>query len=261
MKRNLLFTLAVLVLFMFAPASCSSDSAEIRATQYKAAIVDQLHLLEPNQTLIEKTVGMLESYGFKVDVWQGKEITVDFFQDLPKYGYKVIVFRVHSGLLLALMQSQIVPSETTYLLTGETYTTAKYVSEQLNERVSNAMMSEEYPLVFAVNSEFIRNESEGSFDNTVIVMMGCESLYLDDIADAFIQKGASAYLGFSGIVSLNYADNATLKLTSNLLTDNVTLEQGVAGAMAELGYDPYYGGYLKYYPTESGSRTIKELIE
>jgi hypothetical protein len=80
----------------------------------------------------------------------------------------------------------VVPSETTYFFTGETYNTAKYVSEQLTEQVSNALMTTEYPLVFAINSEFIKEEMKNSFDNTVILMMGCESHYLDDMAGAFI---------------------------------------------------------------------------
>lgn len=236
-------------------------SAEIRTSQAKAAIIDQLYLIEPNQAFIEKTAGMLASFRYEVDVWQGKEITVEFYRELPKYGYKIIVFRTHSGLLLALTQDRIVASETTYLFTGETYTTTEYVYEQLSEQVSNALISDEYPLIFAINSEFIRNELEGDFDNTVMVMMGCEGLYFDDMADAFVEKGASVYLGWSDIVSLDYVEDATLELISNLRTENVTVEQGIANTVTKLGYDPYFRAYLKYYPAESGSHTIRQLIE
>jgi hypothetical protein len=41
----------------------------------------------------------LEDYGFEVDVYQGDNITVDFYRRLPTYGYRLIVFRAHSGLL------------------------------------------------------------------------------------------------------------------------------------------------------------------
>ena len=203
---------------------------------------------------------MLEAYGFKVDLWQGEDVTVEFYRELPKYGYKLILLRVHTGLLLSMVHAKIVPSETTYLFTGETYTTTKYVPEQLTDRVSNALMTTEYPLVFAVNSEFIKEDFEGNFNKTVVITMGCESSYLDDMTEAFIQKGASAYLGWSGVVSLEYVDDATLHLLSNLCNENMTVAEGIAKTMSELGLDPYFRAYLKYYPAESGSQTIKELI-
>ena len=91
--------------------------------------------------------------------------------------------------------------------------------------------------------------------------MGCESYYLDDIATAFVQRGASAYLGWSSLVSLNYVDKATLALISNLSTGNMTVEQGIDKTMVELGYDPYFHAQLKHYPPQSGPLTIRELIK
>lgn len=253
---SVVFTLIVLVL-----TSCiNSATTKSHSSQPKAAIVDQLYLLEPNPAFVDKTTAMLESYGFEVDLWQGEEVTVDFYRQLPRYGYKLIVFRVHSGLLLALVHSKVVPSATTYLFTGETYATTKHVSEQLTDRVSNAMMTTEYPLVFAINSEFIRKDMKDNFDNTIIVAMGCESYYFDDIATAFIEKGASAYLGWSDVVSLEYVDNAALDLLNNLLTENMTVAEGVSRTMAKMGFDPYFRAYLKHYPARSGSRTVSELI-
>ncbi len=262
MKRYLFIVSVAFILITLALPSCSSRSAETHSSQAKAAIIDQLYLLEANPTFIAKTTEILESYGFAVDLWQGEDITVDFYLKLPKYGYKLIIFRVHSGLLLALVQAhQLIPSKTTYLFTGETYNTTKYTREQLSERVSNAMMSEEYPLVFAVNSEFITDDMKGSFDNTVIIAMGCESYYFDDMATAFIQKGASVYVGWSSVVSLQYVDNTILNLLNNLYTENMTVEAGITQTMLELGHDPYFHAYLKHYPAESGSQTIRELIK
>ena len=109
------------------------------------------------------------------------------------------------------------------------------------------MMTEDYPLVFAVNSEFIK-DIKGDFGNTIIMSMGCESHYLNDMAEAFTEKGASVYIGWSCVVSLKYADSATLDLFNNLLTENMTVAEGISGTMTELGYDPYFNTYLKYYP-------------
>lgn len=260
MKHYLLATVA-LVLAALLLSSCGSTPATIDGTRNRAAIVDQLYLLEPNPSFIAGATAILESCGFTVDLWQGKEITVDFYRKLPQHGYKLIVFRVHSGLLLSLRGKEVEPLKTTYLFTGETYTTTRYVSEQLTDKVSNALMTENYPLVFAVNSEFIRKDSKGNFDQTAIIAMGCESYYFDDIATAFVEKGASVFMGWSTLVSLEYVDAAILELLGNLCTENMTVAQGIARTMAALGPDPYFHAYLKYYPVASGNQSIKELTE
>lgn len=235
------------------PVRDSSDSN-------RAAIIDQLYLLESNPYFITGATRMLETCGFTVDLWQGEEITVDFYRELPEQGYKLIVLRVHSGILLDIQEEGIEPLENTYIFTGETYSTTKYVTEQLTDKVSNAMMTEDYPLVFAVNSEFIE-DSKGIFKDTLIISMGCESSYLDDMPQAFTDKGASAYLGWNTLVSLEYVDAATLALLDNLCIAGMALAEGISSTMEELGHDPYFDSYLKLHPSDSGGLTVKELIE
>jgi hypothetical protein len=258
MKRYLSIISAVLVLTVLTITSCGGTPEEHDGVP-KAAIVDQLYLRESNPAFIAEATAILESCGFVVDLWQGENVTVEFYRGLPERGYKLIVFRVHSGLLLSLEESGVEPLEATYLFTGETYTATKYVSEQLTDKVSNALMTEDYPLVFAVNSEFIK-DAKGDFDDTVIISMGCESFYFDDMPAVFIEKGASVYTGWSTIVSLKYVDTATLDLLGNLCTGNMTVARGISRTMAEIGRDPYFDAYLKYYPAESGSQKIAELI-
>ena len=91
-------------------------------------------------------------------------------------------------------------------------------------------------------------------------MMGCSGTYLGDMAVAFVQKGASTYLGWNASVELHYVDQATANLINNLSDRGMALEQAVERTMAEIGPDPEYNAYLKYYPAESGDQTIKELI-
>ena len=260
MKHYLTILAVILVIVALILTSCGSTQDKTDNSQDRAAIVDQLYLLEPNPIFIAEATAILESYGFMVDVWQGEEVTVDFYRELPQHGYKLIIFRVHSGLLLTLEESEVKPLETTYLFTGETYKTTRYVSEQLTDKVSNALMAEDFPLVFAVNSEFIRKNSKGNFDNTVIMAIGCETLYFNDMAAAFIEKGASAYIGWSTVVSLEHTDKVILDLLGNLYTENLTVEQGTAMTMDELGRDPYFDAFLKHYPAEIGNQTIEELI-
>jgi hypothetical protein len=249
-----ILALAVMILAVGCRGSNQKDDGRDRA-----AIVDQLHVLEPNPSFIIGATRLLESYGFAVDLWQGNDITVDFYRKLPSLGYKLIIFRVHSGLLLSLEGEEVKPLPTTYLFTAENYSTTKYVTEQLTDKVSNAVMTENYPLVFAVNSAFIK-DAKGEFKNTVVLAMGCESYCYDDMPAAFVEKGASAYIGWSAVVSLEHTDSVILDLLGKLCTDNLTLAQAVAGTTADLGNDPYFDAYLKYYPAESGGKTVRELI-
>ncbi len=259
MKRYLKLLALVLVLAVMAvSASCRSPSQESDGRD-RAAIVDQLYILESNPSFITEATRLLESYGFTVDLWQGNDITVDFYRGLPSLDYKFIILRVHSGLLLSLEEGEVKPLPTTYLFTAENYTTTRYVTEQLTDKVSNAMMMENFPLVFAVNSAFME-DAKGEFNNTVVLAMGCESYCYDDMPEVFVEKGASAYLGWSTVVSLEYVDMVMLDLLGNLCTGNVTLAQGISRTMDDLGYDPYFDAYLKYYPAESGDRTVRELI-
>jgi hypothetical protein len=154
---------------------------------------------------------------------------------------------------------QIIELDTTYLFTAENYSSSKYVSDQLADRVSNALMEEDTPLVFAVNSEFMAR-ADGDFNKTVILAMGCESYTHDDLPLAFIGKGASAFIGWSDTVSLDYVDRSTLELLKNLCTEDMTISGGVAATMEKMGTDPYFDSYLKYYPAANENSTIAELI-
>jgi hypothetical protein len=89
--------------------------------------------------------------------------------------------------------------------------------------------------------------------------MGCESYFYDDMAEAFIEKGASVYLGWSTIVSLEYVDAATLNLLNNLCTDKMTVADAVVRTMDEMGRDPHFDSYLKMYPEASLGKTIAGL--
>jgi len=259
MKKYILVFLVLFALTIPALVSCSTQPAADHGSELKAAIVDQLYSFEPNQAFIDTATTALESYGFSVDVWRSEEIDVNFYRELPRHGYKLILFRAHLGILCHVDSSQTVPMETTCLFAGETYTTTKYVAEQLVERVQEAKMAEEHPTVFAVSPDFISDNVKGEFDNTVIVMMGCASHHLDDMAVAFVEKGASAYLGWSATVTLDYVDTATLDLIDNLCIKNMTIEQATSQTMAKLGKDPYYHARLKYTPAECGNQTVTDL--
>ena len=247
--------IAVVVLVRISPTNeiaGLNDSGEL-----KAAIIDQLYAFDqPNQELIREVTDTLESYGFKVDLYQGDEVTVDLYRKLPEHGYKLIILRTHSGVIEGVVSAR----EKTSLFTGERYSRVKYIKEQLSEELAKAAVSEESPFYFAIDSKFITNRMEGQFNDTVLIISGCSALYLHDLAQAFTDRGASAYLAWDGAVRLDYVDDATVALIENLCIEGLTIDEAVAKTMEEKGPDPEWGAVLKYYPAESGNKTITELI-
>lgn len=244
----------LVILLLWLPACHHGD--ELPADSLKAAIVDQLYSLQPNPAFIHQTAQELEDYGFEVDIYQGDEVTVDFCRELTSYGYDLIIFRAHSGLLGR--EGEIIKK--TCLFTNEPYSQTSHVTQQLTEQLAMARISEHYPWVFAIGSKFVTQSMEEEFDNTVIIMMGCSCLYLEDLATAFIDQGASTYLGWDASVGLDYVDEATPVLITNLCTKRMTIKEAVYETMAEVGADPDYHACLKYYPVTSGGQTIGELM-
>jgi predicted Zn-dependent protease len=105
---------------------------------------------------------------------------------------------------------------------------------------------------------------EGRFDGTVIIMMGCSGIALTDLAEAFIDKGASVYVAWDRSVGLNYVDDATPYLIKQLCSEKLTIEEAVDNTMAAIGPDPEYGAELEYYydpPSHNRDKTLEELIK
>ena len=223
----------------------------------RAAIVDQLSSLLENEDFVTEVTRELEDYGFEVDLYQGDEITVDFYRGLPTHGYKLIIFRAHSGLLAE--DEEII--ERTVLFTNEEYSLSRYVGEQLDDRLVMARVDEGYPMLFGIPPKFISESMEGKFDDAVIIMMGCSGIYLGDLAGALVDKGASVYLAWHGSVELYYVDEATPYLMRQLCSGNLTIKEAVGSTMDVIGPDPEHNAVLKYYPSHNGDKTLEELIK
>jgi hypothetical protein len=229
--------------------------------ELKAAIVDQLSSFRENEAFVANVTKELKDYGFEVDLYQGDNITVNFYRELPSHGYKLIVFRAHSGILEGENQTYY----KTTLFTNENYTTVKYMSDQLNDRLFEASIGKGYPWVFSISPKFVSESMSAEFDNTVIIMMGCAGIYLTDLAEAFIGKGASVYLAWDASVELDYVDEATPYLIGQLCSEKATIKEAVVSTIVAKGPDPKHGAVLKYYPSEYpsdiGGKTLEELIK
>jgi hypothetical protein len=215
-------------------------------SQPKAAIVDQLSLTFPNQTFIQAATAILEQAGYSVDYYPSENVTVDFFRNLATHDYGIVILRVHSTAtgLQGTEYNQI----PVVLFTSEIYTQNSYAWEQLNDQLEKVSYhAPQPPYYFAITPAFVTSCMNGRFQNTTIVMMGCEGLENIKLAEAFIEKGVKIYTGWTGSVSSSYTDQATADLLQHLIAEKQTIEQAVDNTMKEVGPDPTYNSQLTYY--------------
>jgi hypothetical protein len=211
-------------------------------TQLKAAIVDHLSLTAPNQTFIQTATNILETANYTVDYYPGENVTVEFYRQLSTHDYDLIVLRVHSTF----------SDESVALFTSERYYQNKHEYEQLLDRVGAVAYSREEAdkgiAYFGIMPSFVQYSMNGRFNNTVIIMMGCDGLMYTPMAEAFVKKGAKAYVGWNGPVSASHTDQATIQLLQHLITGNQTIGEAVENTRNDVGPDPIDGSILKYYP-------------
>ena len=247
--------IVVLVRFYLIGQPAPNNVGELRAV-----IVDQLSSVRKNDAFIGNVTEELEGYGFEVDLYRGGNVTVDFYRQLPAHGYKLIIFRAHSGLLA----ENEVTQDRTVLFTNEEYSRLNHYDEQWDGRLVMARVGEGYPMVFGIPPKFIGESMEGEFDDAVVIMMGCSGLFSRDLAKAFVDKGASVYVGWNGSVELYYVDEATPYLVRQLCSGNMTVKEAVDSTMDVIGPDPEHKAGLEYYPSypsDSGDKTLQELIK
>jgi hypothetical protein len=236
----------------------SSSQTFSSAWQLEAAIVDHLSLTFPNESFKETATNILTQAGYSVDYYSGEKVTVELYRNLPTHGYKLIILRVHSTAT-GLSKEQLVRVPV-LLFTSELYSQYRYVSEQLGDQVFraayNTTESKDY---FAIGPNFVANAMKGEFNNTLIILMGCEGLVNSYMANAFIEKGAKAYISWDRKVSASHTDLATIILLQRLVTEKKTISQAVENTKQEVGPDPVYNSVLAYYPYLAGKQKIGNI--
>ena len=232
------------------------DNSSNNFTGLNAVIVDQLYSDYPNDNFLETVSKDLEKYGFNVVIYKGEQVDVTLFKNLPSKNPKLLIIRAHSGI--SSKEGTII--DRTYIFTNEKYSSLKYPTEQLKEELLPAKTSETSQGYFAIGPKFITNVMKGNFHSTVVLMAGCTGLHIDDLARAFIEKGAMCYLSWDASVDLGYMDEAVLNFIPHLINPKNKVKDAVETTMKEIGPDKTYNAFLKYYPPPAGDNTLRELI-
>ena len=147
---------------------------------------------------------LYENAGYQVDTITGDKVTVDTMKNIPK-GYDTIILRVHSGLF----EDQV------WFFTAEPYDAKKHILEQITGEVHIGRTNYNEQSVFAIGAPFIRKYL--NLDNTLIIQMGCNGISSNDLAEAFLESGAVAYISWDGPVTLETTDTATLQLIKHII--------------------------------------------
>ena len=224
----------------------SSNQNNDHTSQPRAAIVDHLSISQPNQTFVQTSMNILRTAGFYVHYYAGgaRKSDVDFYRDLPTQNFKLIIFRVHSALH-AGDESDFVA-----FFTSEKYSSGKYFWDEYHGRLVICQFHVgEQDKYFGISPLFIRDSLDGRFDDTTVIVMGCDGLKYTSMAEAFIKKGAKVYISWNGPVSARHTDQTTAQLLKHLLTEKETIKEAVAETMKAVGQDPEFNeSTLLYYP-------------
>lgn len=213
----------------------------------RAAIIDQLSLTVPNPDFAEAATRLLEQAGYAVEYYDGGKVTVNFYKDIPSRGFQLLLFRVHSGVSreVNLATGEVSQMEFVSLFTGEIFRQTLYLKEQQEQLVGAGRTPYDPDTTyFGIGPRFIKQSMRGEFKDSVIVLMGCDSLKTPTTAQALIDKGASAVVGWNKKVAAEHTDAATLQLLEEYVVKGLPLDEAVKNVSSLIGPDPYFGAEM-----------------
>jgi hypothetical protein len=235
--------IAVVVYYSFGYfAGSSSDinhspEVDLTGSSLRAALIDALCSSYPNLEFTMSVNKTLQEAGFRVDVYRGGEVTVDFLKKLPS-GYKLIIFRMHSALST---------SNELYLFTAEPYSPEKYKQEQYFRLVKEAYATEDSQPVFAVNWGFVKRCMTEKFEGAIVIVMGCNGANDRQLFEEFVNQGAVGCVGWNGPVLLSHSDKAVSYLVDALYLRKLSLSKAINDTNKVVGKDPLSDSVLEYY--------------
>ena len=239
-NRNItILVVGFIILCLIVAGFIYSQSQSTPKTEptFKAGIIDHLSETHPNEQFVETCTTMLRKSGYEVSYHKYDEINVDFFRRLPSMGYKIIILRVHSAL------GKEGPPVAFFTSEGP-FNKTKYEDEWYTGQIANTTFTNDEATYFGITPEFIANTTANSYDDCIIIGMGCDTLTGIYMSTTFILKGATLYTGFNGPVSAEHTDETTICLLRHLLVFKEKLKEAVSKTMEEVGPDPDFGSYL-----------------
>ncbi len=255
LNRKLVYTVLLVTIVLSALLVAYYLFLHSRGEEWTAAIVDQLAvedvLSDPDFNAV--STQLLAASGYNVKYYPGEDVTIDFYEELPSKGSKMMLVRAHSA----------VRNNTTYvdLFTSEVYQESlvlplgRYYTLASDKHISKAYFNYSSTHYFAIGPSFVSQVMRGDLSDSFILLMGCKSLNKTSMAEALVSRGAKVVVGWTGDITVSDTDTCVLQLLDLLLEEGYT----VRGAVERVRNNyPLNGTKLDYYPQdeETGSYRI-----
>ncbi|MEM2119294.1 MAG: hypothetical protein QW840_04140 [Candidatus Bathyarchaeia archaeon] len=221
----------------------------------KAAIIDQLSsstLNDPpsryvNTTFIETAKNLLYERFSSVDYYS-ENATIENYKRLASLGYKLIIWRAHSALHNETGNQHIAICSSDY-----------YYGQDYEPTVTLCNIAGDPRLYIAITASFIKEVMHGSFTDTVIVFMSCNGLKegYTKTAQVFVEKGAKAFVSWTGWIGSADNDDAITMFLSYLIYGNNSISQAVS-KIPMYNSTLFGSSRLSYYPAEAADYHIPD---
>lgn len=144
-----------------------------------------------------------DTIGVDTEVFDNENATLSVLKDLDKYG--VVLIDSHGTLI----------DDEPYLCLTQTYDSKEILSSDL-EYVYITQYNE-----IRVNSGFFENNyADNEFNDCLIFLGTCYSMYNESFSDTLIDKGVDCVYGYTDIVSVTYCNDTLVEtMLENLLID------------------------------------------
>ena len=214
-----------------------NTNASVSSTK-RAALVDGLSSVYPHPQFVNGLRTIMNHTGYSFDYFSEGAATLDFFFNMPEQGYSLIILRVE-GVNIRVGDSSPVAFATSDQTGG-----FQKVSDQVRNDVG--IIQANGHTYFAMTPKAVSQLMCGRFSQTTLLVMACNSLSESSLAKAFVDKGASSFIGWNGSVTIAHDDRVFTALSA-LLTIGVSPDSAAKYSSNLFGPDPIWGGTLSSY--------------
>lgn len=223
------------------------DQSKIVPSAEKALILDPGFNPVGSYKTVKINLKFLSLYGYgNVYYESGLDVSVEFMKKL--YQYSVIYIITHGGF---------VKDNICFALSVEATTDIKNQYDYYLKNKYLAIVFIESPILkkiepyIAITPSFIREYNAGTFPDSLICIDACHSLEDDTMAQAFIDKGAYTYCGYTDIMRFGY--DAPVEFFENLISEEMNVEEAIDNLSNANNFD--------YYPKNHGDLYLVEEVD
>ena len=135
-------------------------------------------------------------------------LNLHFFRTLPQKGHQPILFQTHSTNEM-VVEGEGGMSAIIFLVPFFHHRVLRRALPHLPadglSNLGQQALLRGLPRLFAIRPRFVRFSISGLFADTVIIIGGCQSLGVPDLAQAFLDRSASVVIGWAKMVDLPHS--------------------------------------------------------